>query len=59
MLQDLGTVDRDLVDFKQCVDSVGTPLNNEENRKEVRRLRSVIKRRLGDAKTKVQEQQRG
>lgn len=59
MYQDLVAVQQDLAEFKTCVDSVGTPLNNDENRAEVKRLRSVIKRKLSNAKIKVQEQRKG
>ena len=41
------------------MDSFGTLLNNDQNRSEVRRLRSVIKRRIGDAKVNVKGQRQG
>ena len=55
----MADIEKDLADFRNCVDSIGTPLNTERNRSEVRRLRSVIKRKLGDANTKVQKKGKG
>ena len=59
VLQDLAEIEGDLASFKTCVDSIGTPLNNDKNRAEVRRLRSVINRRLRDCNSKVKQKGRG
>ncbi|CAI8004415.1 Syntaxin-7 [Geodia barretti] len=56
---DLAEIDSDLRSFKTCVDSIGTPLNNDQNRAEVRRLRSVINRRLRDCNSKVRQKGKG
>ena len=57
--QDLSSLDRELVKFRGCVQSMGTALDNPDNQREVKRLRSVIKKKISDANTKLQHQQRG
>ena len=35
--------------FRGCIQSIGTQFDSGDNRKEIRRLRSVIKKKIGDS----------
>jgi len=48
VLQDL---DAELVKFRGCIDSVGTQFDDSSNRREMKRLRSVIKSKVTEAQT--------
>ena len=45
--------------FMSCVESIGTNLVNSENRDNTRRLRILIKKRIGDASGKLKLHQKG
>ena len=44
-----------MVKFQGCVDSIGTQLDSEKNRGEIKRLRSVIKSKVTSAKSNLKE----
>ena len=46
ILQTLQETERELVKFRGCIDSIGTQFDDHENRKEIKRLRSVIKSKV-------------
>ena len=50
------SLDKDLVQFRGCVDSIGTNFDNHDNRKELKRLRSQIKKKITSAEVNLQGQ---
>lgn len=46
--QVLQTLDQDMLAFRGCVQSIGTQFDSGDNRREIKRLRSVIKKKIGD-----------
>ena len=46
LLQALQELEEELVKFKGCIDGIGTQFDDHENRKEMKRLRSVIKAKV-------------
>ena len=46
-------LDGELVKFRGCIDSVGTQFDDSSNRREMKRLRSVIKAKVSDAQTQL------
>jgi len=54
-LQVLQSLDSDLVAFRGYIDSIGTNFDGTENRRELKRLRSVIKRKIAESDNKLKE----
>ena len=54
--QMIQSLDSDLTTFRDCIQTIGTAHDNSENRKELKRLRSVIKRKIADSETKLKEE---
>ena len=47
------------MEFMSCIESIGTNLVNSENSDNARRLRILIKKRIGDASDKLKLHQKG
>ena len=47
--QVLQTLDQDLLAFRGCIQSIGTQFDSGDNRREIKRLRSVIKKKIGNS----------
>ena len=47
------------MEFMSCIESIGTNLVNSENSDNARRLRILIKKRIGDASGKLKLHQKG
>ena len=41
--------------FRGCVQSIGTQFDSGDNRREIKRLRSVIKKKIGDSEGSLKE----
>ena len=54
-LQVLQSLEGDLVAFRGYIESIGTNFDGTENRRDLRRLRSVIKRKIADSDNKLKE----
>ena len=54
-MQSLQELEQELVKFQGCVESVGTQLDNQENRADIKRLRSVIKSKVTKTKMSLKE----
>lgn len=50
VLQDL---EGELVKFRTCIESMGTSLDDANNRKEMKNLRSIIKSRVSEAQSQL------
>ena len=44
-----------MVVFRRCIQSIGTQLDSGSNRKEIKRLRSVIKKKIADSEKKLKK----
>ena len=53
--QVIQSLDSDLTTFRNCIETIGTAHDNSENRRELKRLRSVIKRKIADSESKLKE----
>ena len=41
--------------FRECIQSIGTQFDSGKNRREIRRLRSVIKKKIEESEQKLKE----
>ena len=57
--QELTGLEQELMEFRSCVESIGTNLDNSENRDNARRLRILIKKRIRDASGKLKLRHKG
>ena len=55
MLQEL---DSDLAKLQECIDSIGTPLDNHTNRAEIKRLRNAVKTKVTNAKSGLRDKKK-
>ena len=55
-LQLIQSIERELVTFRGCIDSIGTQFDSHENRREIRRLRSELKKKVTSAEQNLKLQ---
>ncbi len=52
----LQTLDRDLISFRGCIDSIESQFDSHENRREIRRMRSELKKKITSAESNLKQQ---